>query len=138
MTERTPEIDSGSTRRAVLAGAGLLGVAGVAAACGSDDGTAGKAGDVLARTGEIPVGGGKIIKDRKVVVTQPVQGRFKAFDIKCTHQGCPVDSVKGGTINCPCHGSKFAIADGSVKAGPADAPLGGKDITVEGDVIRLA
>src|SRR5207248_974836 len=86
----------------------------------------GHAGGPLAQTSEIPVGGGKIFADASVVVTQPTTGQFKAFSSICTHQQCPVTSVSGGTINCPCHGSKYSIADGSVKSGPAPKPLPSK------------
>ncbi|MEU6353913.1 Rieske (2Fe-2S) protein [Streptomyces sp. NPDC047072] len=96
------------------------------------------AGTELAKTSEIPVGGGKIFKDEKVVVTQPKEGEFKAYSSTCTHQGCQVSSVSGGTINCPCHGSKFKIADGSVANPPANKPLPEQQITVKGDSIELA
>lgn len=96
------------------------------------------AGTELAKTSEIPVGGGKIFKDEKVVVTQPKEGEFKAFSDICTHQGCQVTSVSDGTINCPCHGSKFNIADGSVANPPAAKPLPEKQIRVSGDSIELA
>ena len=56
------------------------------------------------------------------MLTQPEAGTFTAFSATCTHQGCAVTEVVGGTINCPCHGSKFAIADGSVTAGPGPEP----------------
>ena len=81
-------------------------------------GPAGK-GSVLATVGDVPVGGGVVLADRDVVVTQPVPGTFQAFSATCTHQGCTVSEVANGTINCPCHGSRFAVADGSVTAGPA-------------------
>lgn len=141
-TEAVPDeglFAEGRTRRAVLAGAGLAGVAGVLAACGdSDGGSTGGSTGVLATKSEIPVGGGKIFSDQKVVVTQPEAGTFKAFSAVCTHRGCTVDSVSGGTINCPCHGSKYKVGDASVAAGPAPAPLETKNITVEGDNIKLA
>ena len=57
----------------------------------------------------------------KVVVTQPSAGEFKAFSAVCTHAGCLVDQVASGTIDCPCHGSKFSVKNGSVVAGPAPA-----------------
>jgi nitrite reductase/ring-hydroxylating ferredoxin subunit len=150
--------ESGRTRRGVLVGVGLAGVAGLAAACGGDGddgkaggeessgtqetpaggGSEGGGGKALAATSEIPVGGGKVFADQKVVVTQPTAGQFKAFDSTCTHRGCPVDAVAGGTINCPCHGSKFKIADGSVANPPATEPLKEKQVTVQGDKIMLA
>ncbi|MEU0037295.1 MULTISPECIES: Rieske (2Fe-2S) protein [unclassified Streptomyces] len=95
-------------------------------------------GAELASTSDIPVGGGKIFKDRKIVVTQPTKDEFKAFSAICTHQGCTVSTVANGTIDCPCHGSKYRITDASVVAGPAPRPLPAERITVEGNSIRLA
>ncbi|MEU4346600.1 Rieske (2Fe-2S) protein [Streptomyces sp. NPDC023838] len=95
-------------------------------------------GDVLAKTSDIPVGGGTVFAARKVVVTQPEAGSFKAFSAICTHQGCTVKDVSEGTINCPCHGSKYRVADASVAAGPAPRPLPAERITVENGSIRLA
>jgi Rieske Fe-S protein len=102
----------------------------------SDGGSAG--GDALASTSDIEVGGGSIFADEQVVVTQPSEGEFKAFSSTCTHQGCQVESVSDGTINCPCHGSKFSVEDGSVQGGPAPSPLKEVAITVDGDSIVLA
>ncbi|MGA5700521.1 Rieske (2Fe-2S) protein [Peterkaempfera bronchialis] len=96
-----------------------------------------EAGQALVKVSEVPVGGGVVV-DKKYVVTQPEQGRFKAFSAICTHAGCPVNAVSGGTINCPCHGSRFAIADGSVAGGPAPSGLAPQNITVSGDTVRLA
>lgn len=104
----------------------------------SDSASASGGGTALARTSEIPVGGGRVFADQKVVVTQPAAGQFKGFSAVCTHQGCTVAGVSGGTIDCPCHGSKFHIADGSVANGPASAPLPPRQITVAGGEITLA
>ncbi|MGW4563207.1 Rieske (2Fe-2S) protein [Streptomyces sp. NPDC004561] len=106
-----------------------------ATATGSEVPPSGKA--KLASTGEIPEGGGKIFKEQKVVVTQPKKGDFKAFSAICTHEGCTVSKVVDGTIDCPCHGSKFHIADGSVAHGPAARPLPAETITVQGNSIHL-
>jgi Rieske Fe-S protein len=95
-------------------------------------------GAVLASTSDIGVGAGAIFADKGVVVTQPAAGEFKAFSTTCTHQGCTVNAVTGGTINCPCHGSRFSITDGAPTAGPAKKPLPEKAITVDGESIRLA
>jgi len=80
--------------------------------------------DALVGTAQVPVGGGVIIGDQNVVVTQPEKGTFEGFSATCTHQGCLLTSVASGTINCGCHGSQFSIADGSNVVGPSGAPAG--------------
>jgi Rieske Fe-S protein len=92
----------------------------------------------LALTSDVPVGGGKILADKKIVITQPRAGSFEAFAAVCTHQGCTVSSVSGGTINCPCHGSKFSITNGSVVTGPAASALAPVSIKVQGTSIVQA
>ena len=98
---------------------------------------AGPAAAALARLADIPVGGGRIFAVEKVVVTQPQAGVVKAFSAVCTHQGCSVTQVAGGTIKCACHGSAFRITDGSVAAGPATKPLPAAAVTLDGDTIKL-
>ncbi len=135
----TPQPEPASSRRGVLLGVGLVGVAGTLSACGgSKDDSAKASGGSLAKTSDIPVGGGKIFKDEKVVVTQPKQGEIKAFSAVCTHKGCTVGSVSDGKIHCPCHGSAFSAADGSVMHGPATKSLAGKNVTVKNGEIELA
>ncbi|MFJ4618530.1 Rieske (2Fe-2S) protein [Streptomyces sp. NPDC088812] len=135
-----------ASRRTVLLATGATALA---VGCSDNDDNGGSAsattssaavGDarVLARTADVPVGGGKIFKDEKVVVTQPTEGDFKAFSAVCTHQGCTVASVADGTINCPCHRSSFKISDGAPTGGPATTPLPAERITVQGDSIVLA
>jgi Rieske Fe-S protein len=103
---------------------------------GTASGGAGSAGaNVLTTTVKVPVGGGQILVPQKIVVTQPTADSFKAFTAVCTHQGCTVGTVAGGTIDCPCHGSKFSIKDGSVVNGPATLPLAAIAIKVEGTSI---
>jgi Rieske Fe-S protein len=131
-------------RRTVLGGSAALGVGvPVLAACGSDDGgddgeaAAPDSGTVLTTTGEVPVGGGVILAEQGLVVTQPEEGTFKAFSSKCTHQGCEVTKVTS-TIDCPCHGSKFSISDGSVQSGPASSSLPETKVTVDGQDVTTA
>ncbi|MEV7569983.1 Rieske (2Fe-2S) protein [Streptomyces tanashiensis] len=130
---------SGVARRTVVAAAGSAGLAAALAACGggADDKNAAPEDTTLARTGDIPVGGGKILADKGLVITQPKAGEFKAFSSKCTHAGCAVSSVKDGVIVCPCHQSQFDVSDGSVKSGPATAPLPPEPIQVVGEEISL-
>ena len=121
------------------AGGSSAAAGGSSAAAGRNSAAAASSGPVvLARTADIPVGGGKILTDKKIVITEPQSGTFKAFTAVCTHQGCIVDTVSGGTINCPCHGSKFSIANGSVVNGPAPSPLAPVSIEVQGTSIVQA
>jgi Rieske Fe-S protein len=178
MTDESRQ-DPCATRRCVLLGAGVLGMAGVLTACstaavpydandegqapdstpsasgsgmassmasqpsstaqamGASAGNGGQTGTLLGMTSGVPVGGGTIYTSAKVVVTQPIKGEFKAFSAVCTHVGCLCNQVANGTINCPCHGSKFNITDGAVVAGPAPAPLPAKTITVTDGKILL-
>jgi len=92
----------------------------------------------LASTSDVPVGGGKILADKKIVITQPKSGEFHGFSAVCTHAGCIVGTVSGGTINCPCHGSRFSITNGSVVNGPAPSPLPPVGIKVQGTSIVQA
>ncbi|MCX5306856.1 Rieske (2Fe-2S) protein [Streptomyces sp. NBC_00160] len=94
---------------------------------------AGAADKALTKKADVPVGGGKVFKDEKVVVTQPKAGTFKCFTAVCPHQGCLVNKVEDGSIDCPCHNSKFAIADGAVTKGPATKGLAEKKIKVAAD-----
>jgi Rieske Fe-S protein len=149
------------SRRTVLRGAGLAAVTvGAAAACGSDDtddtsaapssttsasassssSSGGAAGSTeLASVADVPVGGGMVVSAQKVVLTQPTAGDIRAFSTRCTHQGCAVSTVKDGFIICPCHNSRFAIADGApTPDSPAKKPLAAAQVTVSGDKITLA
>lgn len=85
----------------------------------------------VAASADIPVGGGRVFPDARVVVTQPTPGEFHGFGIVCTHDACELNSVSDGTINCPCHGSRYAITDGSVVRGPARTGLRVERIAVD-------
>ena len=92
-------------------------------------------GTVLGPVSDVPVGGGKVFTDAKVVVTQPTAGQYKGFSAVCTHQGNIVGSVEDGQIVCPFHNSHFKITDGSVTSGPAQSPLPAVNVAVQGSNI---
>ncbi|MCX4746270.1 Rieske (2Fe-2S) protein [Kitasatospora sp. NBC_01287] len=142
MSQATGSTEPTTTRRtllccgaAVLAGGSALAVAG----CGPSnsiakgDSKSSSSGPVdLGPATAVPVGGGKVFADQRIVVTQPSAGQYKAFSARCTHAGCLVDQVKDNLIQCPCHGSRFNVADGSVADGPAPSPLPSYQVTVTG------
>ena len=159
------QADSLATRRGVLAGVGLVGLASAITACGAGSSSSAAAGNAattpaaagsttasgaaaggasssagtkaLAATSEIPVGSGMIFPGPQVVVTQPTAGEFKAFSAVCTHMGCIVNQISNGTIDCPCHGSQYSITTGDVVTGPAPRPLPAKQIKVSGGSVFL-
>ncbi|MFE5329454.1 Rieske (2Fe-2S) protein [Embleya sp. NPDC056575] len=136
----TPSTSSAEpTRRILLCGALVAAGGATLVACGGDDGKdkAPAADKVLGPVGDVPVGGGKVYDDAKVVVTQPAAGDFKAFTAVCTHQQCLVGSVSGGQIHCPCHGSSFDANTGAVLGGPAPRPLAAKSIVVTNGQVVL-
>ncbi|AKK27121.1 ubiquinol-cytochrome c reductase iron-sulfur subunit [Mycobacterium sp. EPa45] len=118
-------------RRTILIGAAVAPIA----ACNFNTGeliappTIAAPGQVLAATADIPVGSGKVVGD--TVVTQPTAGVFDSFVARCTHAGCTLSSVTDGTLDCPCHGSRFGL-DGAVLRGPAVTPLTPVAVKVDG------
>ncbi|MFJ9903501.1 Rieske (2Fe-2S) protein [Streptomyces sp. NPDC101152] len=128
---------SGSSGTQAGANASTGGTTGGDSGASASSGSGSGGGTALAKTADIPQGGGKIFKDKSVVVTQPASGTFKAFSTKCPHQGCAVSSISNGVIVCPCHGSEFSVTDGSVKKGPATTGLTAQNVTVSGDSITL-
>ena len=148
-------------RRTVLTAGGLVLAGGALAACGgggsaTTEATTGASAsrapaaatpttapataptaDALASISQIPVGGGVIVPEPPIVITQPVAGTFKAFTAICPHQGCLVAEVAENEIVCPCHGSLFSAEDGAVVQGPAEEGLTPASILVQGDSIVL-
>lgn len=58
-----------------------------------------------------------------VIVTRVSDSEYHALSMRCTHEGCDVGTeVQEGTVNCPCHLSKFRL-NGEVVQGPATTPL---------------
>jgi nitrite reductase/ring-hydroxylating ferredoxin subunit len=125
-------------RRDVLkAGAvtGALAVVGVSVSSCANETATMSAGSIT--TADIPVGGGVVVAEPPVVLTQPAMGEFKAFTSICPHQGCKVSEVTNNEIYCPCHGSKFSALDGSVIQGPATEGLAAAAVAVDGTKVSF-
>ncbi|MGH8997711.1 MAG: Rieske (2Fe-2S) protein, partial [Acidimicrobiales bacterium] len=95
----------------------------------------GGAGTLLAPLSAVPAGGGIVLAHKGVVLTRGRGGAVHGFSSICTHQGCTLGSVSGGTINCPCHGSKFSARTGAVVNGPAATPLPAVAVVVRADAV---
>jgi Rieske Fe-S protein len=154
------------SRRIIFQGLSALGVAAVLAGCSgeespqprastpstTDDPTSpppskapprrkpknAKLANALATTDEIPVGGGIVLSDVRIVITQPSRGQFEAFSAVCTHQGQTVGKVADNTITCLAHGSQYDAATGDVTTGPATTGLDPVQIRVQGGAIVRA
>jgi nitrite reductase/ring-hydroxylating ferredoxin subunit len=158
VTDNLLPSDRNPSRRAVFGGALGVGIGvPLLAACGSDSedssagGDTGSGGDSggetgggttssggIGKTSEVPVGGAKIFKAEKVMVSQPTEGEFRAFSAVCTHQSCAITKLDGDEIECTCHFSRFSIKDGSVTKEPADKPLPELKVTVSGDELVVS
>lgn len=141
------------SRRTVAVGAGVAAIGASLAAVGCSAPSYGRAdrssgaggssrtaavpGTVLGPTSEVPVGSGKIYDAQQIVVTQPSAGSYQGFSAVCTHQGCLVNQIADGTIDCPCHGSRYRL-DGTVANGPAARPLPSAPVTVTNGRLTVA
>jgi nitrite reductase/ring-hydroxylating ferredoxin subunit len=150
-------------RRAVLLAAGLAVTVSVAG-CGADEPTPAAASTPVAPSeatpsepstsaggaqaipagaltlvAHVPVGGGVVVEEGKVLVVQPNGGTFKAYDAKCPHRGVPVNPPDAdGIVVCPRHRARFKAADGSVVKGPAERALSGIPVKVDGEYVVRA
>ncbi|MFF1560026.1 Rieske (2Fe-2S) protein [Streptomyces sp. NPDC058279] len=134
-----------AARRTVLKGAAALaGAAGAGltlAACSTA--ASGAAGSPavpgepveLGAVADVPVGGAKLYREQKLVVSCPAAGQYKAFTAQCTHAGCILDKIVDGQGSCPCHGSRFDVTTGKVLRGPAADPLTPVPVKAEGGKI---
>lgn len=136
-----------SRRDFVRLGAAVgLGVAGssVTSACGglSFSGGAASGGRAIAQVSEVPPGSAIEFRDdysgERALLVRLANGRFVAYSVVCTHQGCPV-AYRDGELLCPCHGSLFDPAQGgAVVQGPAQEPLQEIEVEAEGGkVVRV-
>ncbi|MBT2504468.1 MULTISPECIES: Rieske (2Fe-2S) protein [Streptomyces] len=125
-------------RRTVLKGVVLAGAAGLGVAACSTESKLGHAKPLpstpvdLGAADEVPVGGAKLYREQRILVSCPAKGEFKAFSAQCTHAGCVLDKIEKDVGNCPCHGSLFDVATGEVLQGPATVPLPAIPVKVQG------
>jgi 3-phenylpropionate/trans-cinnamate dioxygenase ferredoxin subunit len=94
----------------------------------------------VARVGEIPPGGVKIVRmgDVPVAVFLLEDGYWAIEDI-CTHDGGPVaeGELRDGIVECPRHGAQFDVRTGAVRRFPATSPVPTYPVRVVGDEIQV-
>jgi nitrite reductase/ring-hydroxylating ferredoxin subunit/uncharacterized membrane protein len=58
---------------------------------------------------------------------------------RCTHRGAPLDEglLDGDCIECPWHGSRFDMRDGSVRRGPATRPQAVLEVRTRDGVVEV-
>jgi nitrite reductase/ring-hydroxylating ferredoxin subunit/uncharacterized membrane protein len=63
------------------------------------------------------------VEDTPVLLVRS-NGSVRAISDRCTHRGAPLHegTVSDGCVECPWHGSRFDLEDGSVLRGPATRP----------------
>ena len=73
------------------------------------------------------------------VVLVRTGGAVSAIGNTCGHWGGPLSegSLVDGCIECPWHGSRFRLADGSVARGPATTPQLAYDVRQAGDRLEV-
>lgn len=123
-----------TTRREVLITGAAIATS-LLAACSPELEPGPTGGPVEVPKADVPVGGGVVLADARVVVVQPEEGTFLAYSALCTHQHCIVREVRPDGIHCACHGSLFDTSDGSPIEGPATEPLPAAAVEDTGDVL---
>ena len=99
----------------------------------------------VARCTDIADPGSLLVEvNEQLIVLIHAAGQYYALDDVCTHDGGPLSNgeinSQEGTIACPRHGAKFAIASGDAVTMPATKPTESYEVKVEGDqlLIRLS
>lgn len=120
---------SESSRAAVLAASGSLGILGLRAARSHESGR---------RTIEIKDAAiaGPLVTDDYLLVLGD-KSHLKAFSRACPHLGCQIElSRDRSCFQCPCHGSGFDF-DGRRTRGPATSDLLSVQVVRQGDGWRI-
>ena len=96
----------------------------------------------VAKIGEIPDGGMKqVVVHGEVVGLYRVGSDVYAMNDICTHEETYLTEgefeVDDMEVECPLHGSRFDVRDGSVRILPATKPATTYPVKIEGDVVLV-
>ncbi|MCU6481594.1 Rieske Fe-S protein [Arthrobacter silviterrae] len=93
----------------------------------------------VGKLSDVPVGStaqGKA-NNVNIVIFRAAQDKVYAYSDVCTHAGCEV-APSGADFKCPCHGSVFKGADGTVITGPAKQALPRYAAAIDGEWITVS
>jgi nitrite reductase/ring-hydroxylating ferredoxin subunit/uncharacterized membrane protein len=83
----------------------------------------------------------RVLADDTPVMVVRRGDAVRAIHDRCSHRGCSLASgeIDGDAVECACHGSRFALADGALRRGPATSAQPAYEVReVEGRVeVRL-
>jgi cytochrome b6-f complex iron-sulfur subunit len=71
-----------------------------------------------------------------IVIIHTNSDQFVALSQICTHQSCTVQYDGSSGLQCPCHGSTFALS-GAVTGGPAPTALKSYKTSLSGNNLRV-
>ncbi|HMJ35577.1 MAG TPA: Rieske (2Fe-2S) protein [Baekduia sp.] len=79
-----------------------------------------------------------VVDDTPILLLRDGAELFALHD-RCSHRGCSLAEgrVEDDEIVCPCHGSRFARADGAVRRGPATAPQPTFEVRERGGALEV-
>jgi len=95
----------------------------------------------VATAEELPLGGATAVYFRgDQVALFNVDGRVYALGNRCSHANGPLSegAVEDGCVTCPYHGSRFDLATGEPRGGPAVKPVPTYRVKVEDGAVFLA
>ena len=142
-------LDSALSRRSLLGASAAACSACVVTACSSGNGGS-QAGGTPApvasggtpvqvmQLADLPVGtsANGEANGHQLLLHRPDEQTVLAYTAICTHQGCTVGPADA-EFHCPCHGSVYSAADGTVLGGPAPEPLQRYAAGFDGDWITV-
>jgi 3-phenylpropionate/trans-cinnamate dioxygenase ferredoxin subunit len=94
----------------------------------------------VARADDVRTGRARAVEaDGRHVLLCNVDGSLYAIADVCTHDRGPLGEgrLRGATIECPRHGARFDVRDGSVVAPPAVRPLATYPVRVVDDGVEV-
>jgi nitrite reductase/ring-hydroxylating ferredoxin subunit len=96
--------------------------------------------DAIALSAIPPSGGARVEVDGREIALFEDDGQLYALDNACPHSGGPLalGRCADGTVACPWHGARFALATGRVVDGPAEHGVACHAVRRAGDRVEAS